>query len=270
MTFYFNKKRTRGITIPVSRERAELFLRRVIICLVALACVLGAVCLVLALQFKWVNIEAGDGLTAAEIARDDSAVFGEDFDPDCVNHAGIYYFTVLTDERVIDVRLRVYDTESPRVTVKNVKSAVGGELPKPEDFIDSIYEPDDYTGEYVTALPEIEKMGNYSAQIRFTDASGNKTKIFDVEVTVTVDTEPPSIAVAKEVTVLVGDPLVLDVKLTDNCTGALSYTVDDSGVDLTEEGKYQAYVVATDAIGNVSEPVSVTVRVVAWEETETE
>lgn len=270
MTIYFNKKKTRGITIPVSKEKAQSFLKRAILVLAILAAVLGLACLILALQMRWVRIEAGEQLLASDIIKNENAKFGANFDPDCVNHAGIYYFTVMDGDKSVDVRLKVDDTKAPQIMVKDVLCAVGGEYPKPEDFIESVYEPDAYVGEYVTALPEIKTMGVYKAQIRFTDASGNKTEIFDVKVTITVDIEPPAVETENEVTVFVGDCLELDVILTDNCIGLLTYTVDESEVDLNEEGSYTAYIVATDAIGNQSDPVKVKVNVILPEESEIE
>ena len=261
MIIYINKKKNIGIRLPVDREKAELFLRRVIMTLAALAAILGAVCLVLALRFKWVTLHVGEELTAETFAKGKQVDFGEDFDPECVNHAGIYYFHVIIEGRERAVRLRVVDNEAPKVTVKDVKCAVGGEYPVPEDYIDTVYEPDDFTGEYVTPLPEIEKMGTYSAQVRFTDASGNKTRVFDVQVTVVVDITPPEVDLPEEVFTLLGEEPLLDVTLTDDCVGPLTYTVDYSSVDLTEEGSYEAYVIATDAVGNQSAPILFTVTV---------
>lgn len=261
MTFYINKKRGIGFTVPLEKEKAERFLWRVIVALVALAFVLGVVCLVLMLRYRWVTAEAGEQLDATRIVQDESAVFGEDFNPDCVNHPGVYYFNVITESKTHKVCLQVRDTKEPLVTVKDIQCAVGGELPLPKDYIDTVCEPDDFTGEYVTPLPEIKTMGTYSAQVRFTDASGNKTEVFAVKVAIVVDIEPPRIETAEEVTVSKGGQLVLEVALTDNCIGALQYEVDDSLVDLNEAGSYQAYVIATDAVGNQSEPLAVTVNV---------
>lgn len=261
MTIYINKKKGIGFSIPVEKESAERVLRCVIAVFVALSVILGVACLIFALNYRWVTIEAGEELDISRIVKDESAAFGEDFDPDCVNHAGTHYFDVITEKKIHKVCLCVRDTKAPEVTVKDIQCAVGGNLPTPKDFIATIYEPDDFTGEYVTALPEIKAMGTYSAEVRFTDASGNRTKVFAVNATIVVDTEPPQITLPEQVDVTVGGELICDVILSDNCIGELSYTVNDSEVDLTKAGRYQAYVTATDAVGNQSAPVTVTVNV---------
>jgi hypothetical protein len=51
------------------------------------------------------------------------------------------------------------------------------------------------------------------------------------------------------------------ITLTDNCIGELTYTVDDSNVDINKVGKYKAYVDTKDAIGNKGR-CEITVRVV--------
>lgn len=261
MEIYFSKKRNIKIRIPGKSEQVQRALLYIIAFLSAAAIVLGVICSVMYFGVRRLTVEAGQIKSAAELVGDAGAVFGDDFDPDCVNHAGTYYFDVITEKKTHKVCLRVRDTKAPKVTVKNIQCAVGGNLPTPKDFIATIYEPDDYAGEFVTALPEIKAMGTYSAEIRFTDASGNRTQIFAVNATIVVDTEPPQITLPEQVDVPVGGELVLDVMLSDNCIGELSYTVNDSEVDLTKAGRYQAYVTATDAVGNQSAPVTVTVNV---------
>lgn len=261
MTIYINKKKGIGFSIPVEKESAERFLRCVIAVFVALSVILGVACLIFALNYRWLTIEAGEELDISRITKDESAAFGENFDPDCVNRAGTYYFEVITAKKTHNVCLRVRDTKAPAVTVKDIQCAVGGNLPTPKDFIATVYEPDDFVGEFVTNLPEIKTMGTYSAEVRFTDASGNRTQIFAVNATIVVDTEPPKMTLPEAITVPVGGELIIDVLLSDNCIGELSYTLNDSEVDLTKAGRYQAYVTATDAVGNQSAPAPVTVTV---------
>ena len=270
MTVFINKKHGLKFNIPGERDKVIRYTRVLITALLAISVILAIFCAVLFFQTKHVTIEAGQALSAADIAKNEAAVFGNDFDPDCVNHAGVYHFTVLSKGEEIDVRLEVKDTQAPKVTVKNVCTAVGASIPDPTEFIDTVYEPDSYTGEYVKKFSEIKSMGTYSAKVRFTDASGNKTEIFDVNMTIIVDTEAPEIEVKSDIVTYVGEAVSYKQNITvkDNCTGEITLTVDDSEVELSEAGEYTAYVYATDAVGNRSDKVKVTVRVYSEEITQ--
>ncbi len=270
MTVFINKKHGLKFNIPGERDKVIRYTRVLITALLAISVILAIFCAVLFFQTKHVTIEAGQALSAADIAKNEAAVFGNDFDPDCVNHAGVYHFTVLSKGEEIDVRLEVKDTKAPKVTVKDVCTAVGASIPDPTEFIDTVYEPDSYTGEYVKKFSEIKSMGTYSAKVRFTDTSGNKTEIFDVNMTIIVDTEAPEIEVKSDIVTYVGEAVSYKQNITvkDNCTGEITLTVDDSEVELSEAGEYTAYVYATDAVGNRSDKVKVTVHVYSEEITQ--
>lgn len=252
------------------RESLSRLARGITVLLAAAAVILGILCLALMLRYKWVRIEAGQPLTAAELAGEDGARFGPDFDSEMLRRAGVYYFTVITDRKEIKVRLRVTDTKAPAVSVKNIKCAVGGEYPTPMDFIDHVDEPDGFTGEFVTPLPEIKAMGTYPAQIRFTDASGNRTAVFDVAVTIVVDNEGPEISAPDEITVTEGQTVDYSTLITlrDNCVGKTSFEVDESEADLSKAGKYRVTVTAEDGVGNRARR-EIVLRVVEAEESET-
>ena len=180
MKVYLSKKHDIKFNIPIDREKAEYVMCRVILILSALSVVLAILCLVLNFGIKRIKIEAGDSLSAATIANYEGAVFGDGYDPDCLNHVGVYYFKVISRDKEINVRLEVVDTKPPVVTVKNVKCAIGGKYPLAIEFIDTVVEAGNYTGEFVTPLPEaFYAPGIYTAQVRFSDEAGNKTEIFD-------------------------------------------------------------------------------------------
>ena len=263
MTVFINKKRGLKFNIPGEKDKVIKTTGIIVAVLLAVSVILAIFCALRFFEAKHITIEAGQALRASDIVNNEAAVFGDGFDPDCVNHAGVYRFTVISRGEEISVRLKVKDTKAPRVTVKNVCTAVGGTIPTPDEFIDTVYEPDSYVGEYVTKFPEIKAMGTYSAQVRFVDASGNKTEVFDVQMTIVVDTEAPKIEVSSDLVTYVGEAVSYkqNVKVTDNCTGAITLKVDDSAVDLSAAGEYTAYVYALDAVGNRSESVAVTVHV---------
>lgn len=263
MYIYFSKKRNIKIRVPAERERVQ----RVLLCIIAFlsvaAIVLGVICSVLYFSVRRLTVEAGAIKSAAELVGDAGAVFEDGFDYTCLNRPGVYYFDVIVGEKTISVRLQVEDRSAPVIKVKNVNCAVSGSLPVPEDFIDTILESGKYSGEFVTPLPQIKAMGTYDVKVRFTDAWGNKTEVFDVSFTVISDSEPPKVELVSEITVTVGEQIDYGkyISLTDNCIGELTYTVDDSGVDINKVGKYKAYVDTEDAIGNTGR-CEITVNVV--------
>ena len=264
MTVYISKKRNIKFIIPIYRETAEAVLIRVILVLSAISLILAIVCPIMFFSTKRITVEAGSTITAAEIVGKDYAFFGDDFDPDCLKVEGIYHFTITYGHRSVPVRLKVIDTKPPEVKVKDVLCAVGAHLPEPEDFVESVSEAGKYFGEYVKGFPEIKAMGTYSAQIRFTDEIGNQTPIYEVKMTVISDTVAPHVEVISGVTVLAGEPADYTdcLKVTDNCVGKISVNIDSREVDATTPGTYFAYATATDAVGNVSEKVRISVTVV--------
>ena len=269
MTVYISRKAKWKINIGVYYSDARNFLLWIIGGLSLVAALLIAACLYLNSQFTRVNIEAGEYIFAADILGE-GAEFGSDFDPDFVNHAGVYYFTVKNGEKEETVRLSVKDTRAPEITVREVYFAVNrtesGEVyyPSPTDFIDTVYEPDDFTGEFLSELPDLKRLGSYDMQVQFTDASGNKTQVFEVKMTQISDNEPPVVEASELIVTALGEPIEYTpyVTLTDNCVGELYIEVDESGLRLDEVGEYTVYIVGLDRVGNKSERVRVTVRVV--------
>ena len=269
MTLYISRKAKWKINIGVYYEDARNFLLWVIGVLSVVAIGLTVACLYLNSQFTRVNIEAGEYILASDVLGE-GAEFSGDFDPDCVNHAGVYYFTVRKGAESERVRLCVTDTKAPDIKVKDVYFAVNrtgsGEVyyPSPMDFIDTVYEADDFTGEFLTEMPDMKKLGSHEMQIRFTDASGNKTEIFTVKMTQISDNQPPKVEASELIVVKQGEAVEYKpyVSLSDNCVGTLSFEVDESELDLTVAGEYTVYVVGSDRVGNKSERVRVKVVVV--------
>jgi transglutaminase-like putative cysteine protease len=241
----------------------------IIITLSILAFILGTACLVLDLsQYRRYTVEAGEKLTAADIVGYEGASFGDDFDPEYLNHAGAYYFTVHSKDRDIRIRLKVQDTKAPEITVKKVDFAVGGKLPDPLDFVDTVVEADDFTGEFLTPMPEFKSLGEYKMKVRYTDASGNKTKVFEVTMRQIYDSEPPRVKVKGDVIAYLNESVVYSdyLTLSDNCVGDIRIEeVDVSELDLTKEGEYDVTVVAIDGLNNRSREIELRVKVIARE-----
>ena len=263
MTVYINKKTGKKVNIRIYYGDFIRILVSVIVALTLIA--IGLIIAISAIESRFTKfkIEAGDSLSA-DMILGDGARFGEDYDPDCVNHRGVYYFTVYTNDGANNVRLTVKDTKAPEVVVKDVYYAVGGEMPTPMDFIESVYEPDSFTGEFLDGLPDLKKPGEHTLRIRFTDASGNRSEAFTVKMIEIYDNQPPEMEVSPLIVCYVGGTILYKpyVSLSDNCIGKLSFSVDESGLDLSRAGDYVVYVTGRDGVGNMTTRQKVTVRVV--------
>ena len=257
--------------IPVEQAKARKAAVATVATLGALALIIGVVCAVLFFQVDRLTVEAGSAVTAEMLTGDPNAYFGEDFDPECVRAAGVYYFTVYFGGGAKQVCLKVVDTKAPDVVVKHIKWPVGcKKVPVAEDFIDSVVEAGDFSGYFVEELPEFKNMGEYRAKVRFEDASGNKTQVLDVYLELVVDNEAPKVELLTgKMTVALGyDPATAEKSIyegiatvKDNCAGGTRFEVDDSGVNYNKKGRYTAYVYGYDMIGNQSEKVALTVDV---------
>lgn len=199
------------------------------------------------------TIEAGTALTAQELTGDADAVFGEDFDPDCINHHGTYTFTVISGEKKQKIRLKVKDTVAPKGTVnERTYFAVGATLPDPVECFAAVDEVDSYTAEYVKKPEHLDSLGDYTVQVRLIDASGNRSPVYSAVLTLIYDKEPPQIHGAQDLVIYTGEAAIYEknIKLTDNCAGEIRLTVDSSKVDNTVPGTYPVVYTATDTAGN--------------------
>lgn len=255
MVLYLNKKRTLKLRIPVVfKEDLLRSLKYILAGLCACALILGCIAIPAFAKIKHVTLEAGDTLSAAEISGDSNAYF-VGFDASWTRKPGVYYFKMISGGKEKEVRLKVVDTNEPDVKVKNIDWAIGGGTPTPEDFIESVYEATAFSGEFVTPLPEIDRMGEYSAEIRFVDTSGNKTDVFEVKMHLVSDSKGPEIELlTQKVTAMVGDEVdyLQFIKVSDNCAGRIAVEIDDSSVDYSAEGSYTVTVTAVDRIGNMT------------------
>ena len=269
MTVYISRKAKIKFNLRVYYGKARNFLLLLIGVLSVLAVGLFIACMVLNARISRVNIEAGERIYAEELFGE-GAYFGADYNKEFINHAGVYYFTAVTSKGERQVRLAVRDTKAPRVVTKDVYFAVGRDengaifLPEPLDFVESVYEPDGFKGEFIGGLPELKKPGEYTVRVQFSDASGNKTEVFTVKMTQISDNLPPTVDVSPLIVCPLGEAVEYKpyVAMTDNCIGALTFTVDESQLDINTVGEYAVYVTGRDRVGNESQRVRVTVKVV--------
>ncbi len=262
MTVYISRKAKIKFNIKCYYEDARNFLLLVIGALSLTAIVLFTVCMVLNSRFTRVSIEAGDRFFAEDIMGE-GAVFGDDFDPDCLDKAGVYYFTIKTPMGYESVRLSVKDSKAPKITLRDAYFAVGGDFPAPLDFIESADEAGEIEGEYLTPFPELKKPGEHIMKVRYSDSAGNKTEVYEVKMIQIYDNEPPKMTLSPMIICEVGEAIEYKphVKLSDNCVGELSFEVDESGLDLSHAGDYTVKLTGKDAVGNKTEAVQIKVRV---------
>ena len=199
------------------------------------------------------SIEAGQKITPYDITGDASAVFGADFDPDCINHAGTHAFSVISGGKTVKVKLTVKDTVAPTMQLKKIYWAVGTSIPDPKYFVQSTTEVDAYTGEYVGDLPNFTSYTDYNVKVQYTDASGNKSPVYDAIITPCKDDVPPTLQ-AHDIECNIGEGIIWrnHVEVSDNCAGEIKLSVDSSRVNVNSEGSYTVYYTATDASGNTA------------------
>lgn len=255
MVIYLNKKKKLRIVLPWEKETVQKWLMRSIVAVAFVSVVLFAVAISFYAKVERLKLEAGSDLTPYDIVKREDAEF-VGFEAEYLRRPGVYYFTVVYDGGERDVRLCVVDTKAPEVKVRSVKCAVGGAFPEAFEFIGEVKEADECIAEYVESFPEIDRMGVYYAKVVFRDPSGNKTKPYEVEMTIISDNQGPDIVLSREkIEIYVGEkPDYLQfASASDNCTGKVTVKYDDSGVNYEKKGAYKVIYTATDAVGNKSQ-----------------
>ena len=181
--------------------------------------------------------------------------YDEDYDPDCVNHAGSYKIN-LTDEtgKKYVLKLTVKDTRKPVVVSRHVYYAVGTQDADAADFINTIEEPDDYTAYFTSELPDMTQIGDYDITFRVKDASGNVSAECRSILTVIEDREAPKFAYVPELSAYVGEAIAYrkGLVVVDNCSGDVTVEVDSTMVNPEIPGDYPVKFKAVDASGNLS------------------
>ncbi len=201
-----------------------------------------------------IRTEAGEEPEFDVIFKTGDYELGEDFDPDCINHPGKYKFNVSIGNRSKKVTLIVTDTQAPDVKLhEKIYVSSISIVPTVEDFIDTIYEADAYTGEILMDMTFAFQMGqSYEIELYFKDPSGNKTEVMTSILSYIEDNEAPAIEVPNMIYFEIGAPATYRqyVKATDNCIGNIKLEIDDHNVNYNKEGTYTVNVSATDVAGN--------------------
>ena len=159
-----------------------------------------------------------------------------------------------------DSVLHVLDTTPPRAVGINYEGYAC--YPKePLELLDGVTDATSVKAEFVED-PKFDEPGERDVQIRLTDAGGNE-QIVTSHIKLEADTEPPVITGTKDISIITGQAIAFKdkVHVTDNADPDITFTVDNSQVDIDKEGTYEVTYSAQDRSGNKTE-VKIKVTVV--------
>ncbi len=166
------------------------------------------------------------------------------------------------------VNMHIVDTVPPALEVKDLESFTL--LPRQaEDFVVSAEDVTDVTFSF-RQEPDVTLSGEQTVEIIASDQGGNET-VKEARLTLQTDEEAPVISGVSDLSVLVGSSISYkkNVTVTDNCPERLSFTVDNSAVNLSVEGVYPITYIARDYAGNeTTAEANVTVRPRVYDENE--
>ena len=203
-----------------------------------------------------IRTEAGEEPEFDVIFKTGDYELSDDFDPDCINHPGKYKFNVLVGNRTKKVTLIVTDTRAPEVKLhQKIYVSSTSTVPTVDDFIDTIYEADSYTGEFLMDMTFAFQMGqSYEIEMYFKDPSGNKTETMTSVLSYIEDKDAPTIEAPNVINFEIGAPATYRqyVKTADNCIGNIKLEIDDRNVNYNKEGTYTVNISATDVAGNTA------------------
>ena len=159
------------------------------------------------------------------------------------------------------------DSESQTPTPKNLNWSIGGRLPTPEDFFDSIPDGCKVRFENEDVMSSLS-LGKCEVTLIYTDTEGNETPI-QASFTLGIDQKPPVISGTKDISVCLGDGISYrsGVSVTDDFDGEVRLEIDSSAVNPSAVGHYPVVYTAYDNAGNQT---TLTVYVWIYKETVTE
>ena len=211
------------IEIKVLRKKRIRTIRRIM--LTAFALILLTTVAIVGLSYfgETLKIEAGEDVDLCDIFNNNDVEFDSDFNKDNLNHPGTYECNVLIGNRTKKIKIIVTDTQAPEIEVfDKIYVSSTENLPTPEQLVKKGYDPDGYTGKFLTNMDYDFQMGKtYMLSVRYSDPSGNKTQVFDIKVTFIADTEAPKIIAPEDITFATDEAISYKsiVKVSDNCIG---------------------------------------------------
>lgn len=155
------------------------------------------------------------------------------------------------DGVIYDSILSITDTVPPVVEVRNLNGFTNAPV-SAEDFLVSVQDITTVTAAFAEE-PDITTAGSREVGLVFTDESGNETRVSAI-LTLEEDTEPPVITGARDITYVMGTSISYkkNITVSDNSGAELQLNVDNSQVNLEEEGVYPVTYSAVDYAGNTA------------------
>ncbi len=165
------------------------------------------------------------------------------------NKLGSYPVELEVNKKHVTIAVEVVDTVAPEASVKAVK-VYCGDKPKAEEFVKDIRDATPVSVSY-QKKPDFTKPGKKAFQIVLKDSADNISEL-PVTVEVVEDKEAPVFSGITDKTVFIGDTVSYKkgVTVTDNRDKEVTFSVDNSEVNLKKEGTYTVTYTAKDAAGN--------------------
>lgn len=207
-----------------------------------------------------VTLETGDPLPkASAFAFDEDAKLLTSLSSIDMSMPGDYTVSFAVDGIQYDSILHLKDTRPPEAKGITYEGFACYPL-EPKDLIEGLVDTTDVTIEFVED-PHFDEPGERDVKIRLRDLGGNE-QIVTSHITLKKDDEAPVFKGIKDITVLTNQSIAYKdgVQVFDNADPDITFTVDNSQVDLANEGTYKVVYSAKDGAGNeTKEEITVTV-----------
>lgn len=166
-----------------------------------------------------------------------------------LNHAGAFKIECERDGKTFYALVTVTDTVAPKVTAKDSEAYLHV-MPDPSVMIAEAVDMTDITYTFEKE-PDLETEEPQLVTVLCTDEGGNVTKV-SAYLTLTPDTTPPELYVPEVIYCYIGEPVSYfsTVAAVDERGGEVTIEVDNSQVNIYQEGSYPVTYTATDASGN--------------------
>lgn len=203
---------------------------------------------------KTFTMELGDTVEKADLLlnpeKDDALLDQAVLDEINASPVGTYTVTSTDGSQSSQCVITVQDTIAPTLEVRNVTIDLKESVSK-DSFIVSVSDTSGEVTTTVTPEPDNKKVGTQIITIEATDINGNKTTM-QATLVVNKDTKAPSISGLSQMTVEKNSQPDYEkgVSAWDSQDGSVSFTYDDSKVDLSSIGTYYVTYIAKDSSGN--------------------
>ncbi len=205
-----------------------------------------------------VEIELGTNLSIDHFLNESVDKAYIDTNLNTLDSVGVYKVKIKVQGETFYSNLKVIDTKNPYLEVRNLTIYSNEDLPEAQDFIVSINELSDYMIEPVEI---VNQEGDQEVMVRVRDISGNFTEqravltiLSSEEGVVFQGITPIEIEIGQDVDILAG------VRAMTRNMEEVSFFVDDSNVNYSQNGTYEIYYAAEDSFGNktsVKRPVTI-------------